>query len=190
MRIGVWVRRSVLGLGALALLGVFALIVYQRFSDGPTGPLPGGPFSSGEVVSAPVTDWAPLAGDFEFELVGEQSSRTAGGLLVDGNLYISCDLGFIWSRLPDGLPKNMLHTIWWFKTWHEKALLDGRVRIRKDGRIYSGDIEHVQDPQLIAQLKSVLEEEAAKFFGPDALGPPPAQPPNDIWFFRVHQRVL
>jgi hypothetical protein len=187
MRIRIWLGRIALGMGALILAGIVSLLTYQRFSDGPTGPLPGGPFTSGEVVSAPVTDWAPLAGDFEFELVGEKSSRTAGGLLVDGNLYISCDLGFIWARLPDGLPKNMLHTIWWFKTWHEKALSDGRVRIRKDGRIYSGDIERVQDPQRLAQLKRVLEDEAAKFFGPDALGPPAEQPPNDIWFFRVRQ---
>ena len=169
------------------MLGLVSLLIYQRTSDGPTGPLPGGPFTSGNLVSSPVTDWSPLEGDFEFELVGEQSSRTAGGLLVEDNLYISCDLGFIWARLPDGLPKNLLHIIWWFKNWHEKALVDGRVRIRKDSVIYPVTIERVTDPQLLERLKSTLEVEAEKFFGANELGPRPVEPPNDIWFFQVRQ---
>lgn len=187
MRIRVWVGRSALGLGALVLAGIITLLIYQRISDGPTGPLPGGPFTSGNLVSAPVTDWSPLEGDFEFELVGEQSSRTAGGLLVDGNLYISCDLGFIWSRLPEGLGRNVMHIIWWFKTWHGKALADGRVRIRKDGNIYPVTIERVTNPQQLELLKNNLEDLAAEFFAPNELGPRPVDPPNDIWFFRVSQ---
>jgi hypothetical protein len=187
MRIRVWLRRSALGIGALVLAGIVTLLIYQRFSDGPTGPLTGGPFTSGAVVSAPVTDWTPLAGDFEFELVGEKTSRTAGGVLLDDNLYITCDLGFIWSRLPDGVPRNLLHVIWWFKDWHEKALADSRVRIRKNGSIYPVTIERVTDQQLLERLKSNIEIEAGKFFGPDELGPRPVNPPNDIWFFRVRQ---
>ena len=150
-------------------------------------PLAGGPFKSGEQVTSPVVDWSLLAGDFEFELVAEQSARTAGGLLVDGDLYIPCDLGFVWSRLPQGISRNVLHVIWWFKTWHEKALQDGRVRIRKNGKVYPVTIERVQDPELVEQLKIVLEEEAREFFAPNPLGPRPQQAPNDIWFFRVSQ---
>ena len=187
MRVRVWVGRGILGFAALIALGIASLLIYQQISDGPSGPLPGGPFKSGHLVSLPVTDWSPLEGDFEFELVGEQSSRTAGGLLLDGKLYISCDLGFIWARLPEGLPKNVLHVIWWFKTWHEKALLDGRVRIRKDGNIYPVTIERVIAPQLLERLKTTLEVEAENFFGPNKLGPRPVEPPNDIWFFRVRQ---
>ncbi|MEE4284450.1 MAG: hypothetical protein V2I41_21115 [Pseudomonadales bacterium] len=187
MRIWVWIVRSLFGVGALLVAGIAALLIYQRISDGPTELLPGGPFTSGTVLSAPVTDWSLLEGDFEFELVGERTSRSAGGLLLDGNLYISCDLGFIWSRLPEGLGRNVMHVIWWFKTWHGKALIDGRVRIRKDGNIYPVTIERVTNPQLLERLKATIEFEAEKFFAPNELGPRPVDPPNDIWFFRVRQ---
>ncbi|XOV84140.1 MAG: hypothetical protein ACFHXK_03270 [bacterium] len=187
MPIRAWIGRGLFGVATCLVLAIVCVLVYQQISDGPAGPLPGGPFSSGTLISTPVTDWSPLEGGFEFELVEQQSSRTAGGILLDGNLYISCDLGFIWARLPEGLPKNMLHVIWWFKNWHEKALLDGRVRIRKDGKIYPVTIERVTDLQLLENLKSALEAEAETFFSPNALGPRPMQSPNDIWFFRVRQ---
>lgn len=186
-KIKIWLGRVALGLMLTIALGFVSLIVYQRMSDGPTGPLMGGSFSSGEVVDTPVIDWSELEGDFEFELVGQSSSRTAGGILVGGDLYITCDLGFIWSRLPAGFQRNLLNLIWVFKTWHEEALLDGRIRIRKDGRIYPATIEHIKDPQLIEALKLSLEQLASEYFEPNALGPRPTQAPNDIWFFRIRQ---
>lgn len=182
-----WLKWILLGFVGLVAISLVSLLIYQKISDGPTGPLMGGAFSSGDIVETPIEDWSELDGDFEFELVGQSSSRTAGGILVDGNLYITCDLGFIWSRVPNGLQRNMLHLIWVFKTWHEEALLDGRIRIRKDGRIYSGNIELVEDPQLIEVLKDSLEELAGEFFEPEGLGPRLTQEPNDVWFFRVSQ---
>ena len=118
-----WIRRVAATLGAVLIVGVLGLLTYQRFSDGPTGPLTGGPFRTGEEVPAPIDSWDTLEGDFEFELVGARSSRTAGGILLEDALYITCDLGFIWNRLPAGTGRNILHIIWWFKTWHEKALV-------------------------------------------------------------------
>jgi len=160
---------------------------YQRLSDGPTGPLTGGSFEAGELADLPADDWSVLEGSFEFELVSDGSSRTAGGILLDDKLYISCDLGFIWSRLPAGLERNILHVIWWFKTWHERAASNGGIRIRKDGKIYSANIELVRDPLLVEQLKSSLEEAAKEYFAPNELGPRPEKEPNGIWFFLVTQ---
>ena len=140
---------------------------------------------SGDVMAAPVHNWSLLEGDFEFELVGQQRSRTAGGIMLDGELYITCDLGFIWARLPAGTSRNILHTIWLFKTWHHRAVEDGRIRIRKDGRVYSANVQRVEDPAIVEQLKGAIETAAAEFFAPNPLGPRPAEPPNDIWFFRV-----
>ncbi len=184
-RAGIWIRRTLLSLAALLAVAVVILLVYQRFSDGPTGPLSGGPFRTGEVVPAPVDDWSLLRGDFEFELVGDGTSRTAGGIWLDDKVYISCDLGFMWSRLPDGATRNILEVIFWFKDWHERATEDGRVRIRKDGRIYPVTIERVQDPALIEALKAAIEVEAAAFFEGVDISTRPEQPPNDIWFFLV-----
>ncbi len=184
-KIKTWLTRIALGLTVMVVVGLVGLRVYQQISNGPTGPLMGGSFSSGEIVETPVEDWSELEGNFEFELVGQNSSRTAGGILVDGDLYITCDLGFIWSRSPPGFRRNIANLIWVLKTWHEEALLDGRIRIRKDGRIHTATIERVEDPQLIEALKISLED--MDYFKPEGLGPRPTQEPNDIWFFRVRQ---
>lgn len=79
----------------------------------------------------------------------------------------------------------MLHAIWLFKDWHERAQEDGRVRIRRDGQIYSATITLVEEADTIDHLKTALENEASAFFAPDPLGPRPERPPNEILFFRV-----
>ena len=173
------------GLLAIVLLAVIGVLTYQRFSDGPTGPLAGGSFRSGTPVEAPAQDWSKLKGDFEFELLANGTSRTAGGVMLDGRAYVTCDLGFIWSRLPEGTTKRILRTIWWLKDWHETAEADGRARIRKDGKIYTVRLERVHDAEEIEQLKQVLEGEAAAFFAPNPVGPRPVDGPSDIWFFRI-----
>ena len=81
-----WVGRALVGLVAFGLVSLICIMIYQRFSDGPTGPLAGGAFTSGEPTLLPTENWAELQGDFEFELVGEETSRTAGGVLVDGEV--------------------------------------------------------------------------------------------------------
>ena len=183
----IWFGRIAVGAVVLLVVAFVSIRGYQRVSDGPAGPLAGGVFRSGELVSEPVEDWSALKGDFEFELVGPGTSRTAGGILLDGEIYISCDLGFMWSRLQPGTTRNLLQVIWWFKDWHYDAEQDGRVRIRKDGRIYPVQIARVQEPRVIDALKDAIEIEAAAFFAPDPIGPRPTEPPNDIWFFRVSQ---
>ena len=57
-----WITRIALGLSVTVGVGLVALLVYQQISDGPTGPLMGGSFSSGEIVETPVEDWSELAG--------------------------------------------------------------------------------------------------------------------------------
>ena len=180
-----WILKVAATLGAVLIVGVLVLLTYQRFSDGPTGPLTGGSFRTGEEVPAPIASWDTLEGDFEFELVDARSSRSAVGILLDDALYITCDLGFIWNRLPTGTGRNILHIIWWFKNWHEKAQLDGRIRIRKDNKIYPANIVLVTDPNDIERLKRTMEELANEFFAPNKMGPRPEQEPNEVLFFRV-----
>ena len=167
---------------AIVLSLLAGLWLYQKFSDGPTGPLTGGSFRSGEPAFA--SQAQDLDGDFEFELVGYGTSRTAGGIVVNDALYVTCDLGFVWNRLPSGMARSMLHVIWVFKDWHEKAQEDGRIRIRKNNQIYAGEIQLVEDAAEIEALKVELEDRAKEFFG-GHLGPRPAEPPNDIVFFRA-----
>ena len=123
----------------------------------------------------------------ELELVGPGTSRYTGIMVHDGQVYIPCDLGFMWGRFT-GTTRNVLHLIYLFKHWHEDALQDGRVVIRADGKRYEGQAVKVTDPSLDTALRSQLEDMAKVWVAPDTLGPAPTEPPNDIWFFRIDPR--
>ena len=102
--------------GALVLIATVAVLLIQRFADGPVAFLQGGPFSSGELVSGPVDDWSFADGEMvEFELVGYGTSRTAGYIVHDGQAYMTCDLGYMWNRF-EGQQRWILNLIYVFKT--------------------------------------------------------------------------
>jgi hypothetical protein len=174
-----------LGLGSLVVVAIVGLLIAQRVSDGPMmGFIQGGPFKTGELVETPISDWSFAANqEFQFELVGPGTSRTAGVVMHDGVGYISCDLGFLWNRL-EGASTSVLRLIYIFKTWHHEAEADGRAVIRVDGKRYPVYLVRVAEPSLVGELKTQLEVLAAGYLG-TTLPPPPAEPPNDIWFFRV-----
>jgi len=92
----IWLKRLGILIGALVILGLVAVIVFQRISDGPYGMLQGGPFQSGEIVAAGNADYSVMAAEpTELLLVGPGTSRTLGYFMHDGKVYISCDLGFM-----------------------------------------------------------------------------------------------
>ena len=178
-----------MGLGGLVILAVVAVLITQRVSDGPIEFLQGGSFKTGELIEEPVTDWSFSEGKgMEFELEGFGTSRTAGFIMHDGNAYMTCDLGFMWNRLEGGTMKSLLRLIYTFKRWHLDAVEDGRALLRVSGdKIYKTQFVKVEDPELKAILNAKLEALAREFFGGD-MGPPPAEPPNDIWYFRMDPR--
>jgi len=184
-----WLKFVGLGLLGLIVISVVGIAVTQRVSDGPIEFLQGGPFRSGELVDAPVTDWSfGIGKPVAFELVGYGTSRTAGYLIHDGVAYMTCDLGFMWNRLEGG-QRQILQLIYLFKHWHEDAVADGRALLRIDGKLYKANFVKVEDPELNAELRTEMEALGRKYFAPAELGPPPAQPPNDIWFFRMDPRI-
>ena len=181
-----WVRYVGILIGATMGVAIIGVLITQRVSDGPIEFLQGGPFRTGERVETPVTDWSfGLDKRTEFELVGFGTSRTAGYIIHDGVAYMTCDLGFMWNRLDDGAMKRVLHLIYIFKHWHTDAVQDGRAILRIGGKLYETNFVKVEDPALNAILRSELEVAARRYFAPNELGPPPAQEPNDIWFFRM-----
>ncbi len=104
----------------LIILGVAVSIILIRFSDGPKGPIPGGELTSGKFADATVVDWTEVLGnkpvaEVELQLLNPIGSRTVGAFAYDGNIYLPCDLGFVWRRLPNGIARFLLHTIWVFK---------------------------------------------------------------------------
>ena len=178
---------TILGLLALVVIGI---LVWQRTSDGPYGPLQGGSFETGELVSQPVTDWRflrPDGGEIEFELVGYGTSRITGAMIRDGDFYIPCDLGYMWGRF-EGRTRLILNVLYVFKHWHTDAERDGRAILRIDGKLYPGELVRVRDPALEASLRRQLEAMAQRWIAPAVLAPAPTEPPNDIWFFKFESK--
>ena len=185
-----WSKFVAFGLLGAVVVAMAGLLITQRVSDGPIEFLQGGPFRSGERIEEPVTDWSFGVGKpTAFELVGFGTSRTAGYIMHDGVAYMTCDLGFMWNRLEEGGQKRILHLIYLFKHWHEDAMEDGRALLRIDGKIYKANFVKVNDPALNAVLRTKIEALGREYFAPAELGPPPAEPPNDIWFFRMDPRI-
>lgn len=168
---------------------VVAGLVAQRMSDGPTGPIQGGPLIAGELVSG-LVDWNVVLGEdwmgeIELQLVEPPGSRVTAAFVYEDQFYIPCDLGFIWRRLPDTSTRWLLHLIWLLKGWHEDALHDGRAVLRIDGKRYERQAVRVTDPELLPTLRTRVETPAAEFFG----GLLPDEPDTEaIWFFRMDPR--
>ena len=104
--------------------------------------------------------------------------------MKDGTLYVPCDLGFMWARF-EGTQRHVLHLTYLLKRWHKDAVDDGQAVIRFDGRRYPLQAVKVTDPELETRLKAQLEDMARAWVAPAPLAEAPAEPPNDIWFFRM-----
>ena len=189
MRILRWLGIALVALVAVLVAVLVGIGVVARFSDGPIGPFPGGPLRAGSLVSEPAVDWsfAEEIGEVELQLAEPLSSRTTGILVHEGQLYVPCDLGFIWRRVPGPL-RGMLFVIWVFKRWHEEALRDGRVVLRIDGKRYERQAVRVTDPELFAALSSLMREGVAEFFQEPAERWNLPPDPDAIWFFRMEPR--
>lgn len=180
------------------VLLICAGLVAQRMSDGPMGPLPGGKLRSGPLVTERDVDWSAATDgkidvqtgsslEVELQLVNPPSSRTTGVMLHEGELYIPCDLGYIWNRF-SGNTRYILNAIYLVKRWHHDAERDGRVVIRLNGKRYERQAVRVKDPEMISALKAQINETLALMDLPEELGPIPTEEPNDIWFFRIDPR--
>ena len=178
---------AAVGFGVLVLALLALVFAAGRFADGPLGPIAGGPLRSGELVTAPVREW-PIDGgaQVELQLVEPPHSRTTGALIYEGKLYVPCDLGFIWRRLPSAGMRGIARVLWTVKHWHEDALRDGRVVLRIGGKRYPGQAVRVEDPATLAALRAIMEDRAAKYMHA-TLTDAPADP-DAIWFFRIDPR--
>jgi hypothetical protein len=152
-----WIIRVVVGLALLIVVGFFG----ARFLDGPLGPIPGGALVSGELVSEPVADWsfAKDVPEIALQLASQSQSRTTWILVSDGKAYIPAS-----TEYPPG------------KTWHRKALEDGRATLRIDGKLYPVTLAKVEDPLSVATVRDVASRKY------------PSRPPGDAWLFQVTSR--
>lgn len=152
-----WVVRLVIGLVGFGA----ALAVGARFLDGPLGPLPGGPLTSGAVATKPVADWsfATDVKEIELQLDAQRISRTTWILVHAGHAYIPAATQF-----PPG------------KTWHRHALEDGRATLRIAGTRYPVMLRKVDDPAVLEAVRAIA---AQKY---------PTGPGGEVWLFAVTSR--
>jgi hypothetical protein len=151
----------------MVLVGVGIVAGLARLHDGPVGILAGGPFETGELVTAPVTDWsfAKDIREVELQLLDPDRSRTVWIVVHEGEAYVPC--GFL------DLP------LW--KQWPHEAERDGRAILRMEDKLYERQAVRVTEP---AVYQSVLEE-AARKYGFDTGAEPD---PESVWVFRLEPR--
>jgi len=105
--------------------------------------------------------------------------------VYEGQLYVPCDLGFIWRRAP-APAKWLMALVSLVKRWHEQVLRDGRVVIRIRGDRYERQAVRVNEPQLLEALRASVEERAVGLLSSPLRE---ASPDTDaIWFFRLDPR--
>ena len=152
-----WLIRIVL----LLALAAGAVAIAARVHDGPLGPFPGGALASGTLVAEPVADWGFVAEvpEIELQLESQSISRVTWVLARDGRAYIPASVVY-----PPG------------KTWHRKALEDGRAVLRIDGKKYPVTLAKVEDAAVLADAR----EEAKRKYDAPAYG--------EDWLFSVTSR--
>ena len=99
--------RNTIGLTLGVAVGLIALLLaLMRFSDGPLEVFSGGPFTTGELTTAP-DDWSFLAdrGTVEFQTLQPARSRTVWLAVHDQRLflvsgYMNTSYGGIWKQWP------------------------------------------------------------------------------------------
>lgn len=139
------VLRLLLLLIVLLVIAVGGWIVAARFSDGPLGPMAGGPFSSGSLHSGGEPDWRFVHDTEEvaFQLLEPPRSRTTWILEYQGRIFIPC--GYMdsdWGRQ--------------WKQWPIEAEQDGRALLRIDGVLYPRTLVRIQEGPLVVPLVAEL----------------------------------
>lgn len=178
------------GLFSFLILVIAALVFSVRFSDGPKGPLAGGALKSGTLIPDTKVDWSSALGDIDgaeivFHLESTQRSRTTGSIVYEDQLYVPCDLGFMWKRFSGGT-KFILQTMYTLKTWHEEAMLNGDVVIRIGDSLYERSLKRVSDPRILDELRNITEQQVdGSYMGPL---PEVEGDPDEIWYFLVEAR--
>ena len=163
-----WFGKLVAGI----VVVVLAFFVVTRFTDGPTGIITGGAFSSGEVVSEE-TDWRYVK-DYdivEFQLLDPARSRTTWIVEHDGRIFI-----------PSGYMLSTVGKIW--KQWPLQAEKDGRAILRVDAKLYPRQLVRIKDDPV---LPAVLAELSRKYAN-GAQIPVSEVSRGSLWIFELVQR--
>ncbi len=137
----------------------FAITRLARFSDGPVGPLPGGPLK-GEITRGPEPLWSELLADedsIEVQVnATDPRSLRVWFVLLNGAIHVPS----AWAP---------------HKEWPAQVEADPRVVLRTRGRMYDRHATRVMDPATIDQLIGLVSEKYGAGRGD----------PDTTWFFRL-----
>jgi hypothetical protein len=165
--------RVVGGLLALLLVVLGGLLVGARHADGPIAILPGGPFTSGELVGGPEPDWSFVRDvrEVEFQLLEPARSRTTWILAHEGKAYIPC--GYM--------------TTWWgriWKRWPLEAEQDPRILLRIGDALYERQLVRIEQGPEVTPL---LAELGRKYAGGREI-PMEAVTSGSLWLYQLAAR--
>jgi hypothetical protein len=158
----------------ILVVAIAALLIGARFSDGPLAIIAGGPFTSGELVTTPVSDWSFVHDiqEVEFQLLEPARSRTTWIIEHEGKAYI-----------PSGYM-----TTWWGKLWKHwpfEAEQDGRILLRIGVHLYERQLVRVESGPELAALTAEL---GRKYAGAVTAIPADAVTSGYLWLFELAPR--
>lgn len=166
------VLRFLVGLVVVLAALVGAVLLVARLSDGPLGPVAGGPFKSGENYAGAEPDWEFLTDrdTVEFQLLDPARSRTTWILVRDGRIFIPCGyMNTDWGKL--------------WKQWPVEAERDGRALLRVDGVLYPRQLERITSGPLVEPLAADI---ARKYHVPATAE---AVTSGSLWLFELTPRA-
>ena len=157
-----FLRRSVRSFtyGQIALaIAVLLTVAFARFTSGPIGPFPGGPFEDPPSAGLDPEGWRIDGNEIQLQIPGDPPyTITTHAFVIDGALYVGADFVFP------------------FKTWVAIVRQDPHVLVRVAGDLFQRRAVHISDP---VQSRRILEEVSRQ------RGVDPDDWLTDVWFFRM-----
>ena len=142
------VRRVLVVIGVLVLIpvvGLGALAVSSRMSDGPSVVFSGGPLVAGELVRGAEPDWSFVRDipNIELQLLDPPRSRILFIVEHEGKIYLNSNymLGFI-GRL--------------WKRWPAQAERDGRAILRVEGKRYERQLVRIRTGAIVDDIAAAF----------------------------------
>ena len=165
--------RVLTGLLLVLILGVAALFITARVSDGPLAIVAGGPVTSGTLQTGPEPDWSFLRDtrEIQFQLLEPARSRTTWVVVHEGKAYI-----------PSGYMTSWWGKLW--KHWPHEAEEDGRILLRVGDELYARQLVRIESGPRLAPITAELSR---KYAGGQEI-PVEAVTSGSLWLFELAPR--
>ena len=165
------VRRVLVVIGLMVLIpvvGLGALAVSARFSDGPSVVFSGGPLVAGELVTGPEPDWsfAHEVGTIELQLLNPPRSRTIWIAEHEGKVYVV-----------SGYMNNFIGRLW--KRWPAQAERDGRAILRIEGKRYERTLVRIKTGAVVGGVTAEFSRKYRTVITPAAIEA------EEAWLFEL-----